>query len=425
MSETIIKRRLFDELKAHLNKKEITLIVGPRQAGKTTLMLSLKKDLEKRNKRTVFLSLDIEADRGFFESQEKLVRKIELEIGKEKGFVFIDEIQRKENAGLFLKGLYDMGLPYKFIISGSGSVELKEKIHESLLGRKIIFELSVLSFEEFVNFQTDCKYQDKLPQFFEIEKEKSKSFLEEYLNFGGYPRVVLEKRAEEKRRIIDEIYRSYLEKDISYLLGIKKTETFTNLLRIIASQIGNLVNFSELSSTIGASQKTIKDYFWYLEKTFILRKITPYFRNLRKEITKAPIFYFYDLGLRNYALGEFGNVVLARAGFLFENFVNNILREKIYFTPARVHYWRTKDGAEVDFIVAVGDKMVPIEVKAAVLKEPKINRSLRNFILKYQPEKALVVNLELRAQLKIGKTAVHFLPYYDLSEYISRELTWK
>ena len=153
-----IKRQLFDDLKAHLAKREISLIVGPRQAGKTTLMMALRDHVQSQGGKTTTFNLDIESDRQFFESQEKLLRKIILELGQSGGCVFIDEIQRKEDAGLFLKGLYDMSLPYKFIVSGSGSLELKEKIHESLAGRKRIFELSTLNFIEFVNHKTNYKY---------------------------------------------------------------------------------------------------------------------------------------------------------------------------------------------------------------------------------------------------------------------------
>jgi len=118
----MISRKLFSELKSHLLKKEISFIIGPRQAGKTTLMLLLNDYLMKKGERTVFLNLDIEADKQFFTSQANLIKKIKLEIGEKRGFVFIDEIQRKEDAGIFLKGIYDMNLPYKFIVSGSGSV---------------------------------------------------------------------------------------------------------------------------------------------------------------------------------------------------------------------------------------------------------------------------------------------------------------
>src|SRR3989338_4749411 len=154
----MIKRALFDDLKQHLNHKEMSLVVGPRQAGKTTLMRSLEEYLQKKDERTLFLNLDIEHDRQFFASQDALVKKISLEFGTHFGYVFLYEIQRKEDAGLFLKGLYDMNLSCKFIVSGSGSVELKEKIHESLAGRKRIFEMTTVTFAEFVHFKTQYKY---------------------------------------------------------------------------------------------------------------------------------------------------------------------------------------------------------------------------------------------------------------------------
>jgi len=115
-----------------------------------------------------------------------------------------------------------MNSSYKFIVSGSGSVELKEKVHESLAGRKRIFELSTLSFEEFINFKTNQRYEDRLLEFFPIEKEKGYTLFDEYLNFGGYPRIVLEEKLSEKLKQINEIYQSYIERDISYLLKVNK-----------------------------------------------------------------------------------------------------------------------------------------------------------------------------------------------------------
>ena len=185
-----IARKLLSDLKTHLDSKEISLIVGPRQSGKTTLMLELKSFLEQKGAKTVLLNLDFESDRIFFETQDNMLKKLDLEFGRKKGYVFIDEIQRKENAGVFLKGLYDRNLPYKFIVSGSGSLELKEKIHESLAGRKRLFELGTVSFEEFVDFKTDYKYSDKREEFFQLEKHRAAALLNEYLNFGGYPRVI-------------------------------------------------------------------------------------------------------------------------------------------------------------------------------------------------------------------------------------------
>jgi len=410
----VIKRKLFSELKNHLDKKEISLIIGPRQAGKTTLMLLLKDYLEKKGEETLFLSLDIEVDRQFFTSQTTLIEKIQLELGRQRSFVFLDEIQRIENAGLFLKGIYDMDLPYKFIASGSGSFELKEKVHESLAGRKRIFELNTLSFEEFVNFETNYQYENRLTEFLTLDKIQSQRFLERYLKFGGYPKVVLAETLAEKEKTIDEIYRSYLERDITSL-GVTKTEAFGSLIKVIASQTGNLTNFSELSSTLGISVQTVKNYLWYAEKTFILKKVFPYFKNARKEISKSPIFYFTDLGLRNFALGLFGREIDPQeTGLLFQNFVFLNLWENSKLGSARIKFWRTKDGAEVDFVVNFTQEQVPIEVKFRKLKKPEISRSFRSFLSKYQPKRAFLINLELRKERKIARTKVFFIPYYLL-----------
>ena len=353
----------------------------------------LREYVDRRGERTLYLNLDIERDRPHFESQSALVKKIELELGKERGFVFIDEIQRKENAGLFLKGLFDLKLPYKFIVSGSGSLELKEKIHESLVGRKRLFELTTITFEEFVNHGTDYKYEQNLLKFFEIEKDKTRQLLMEYMNFGGYPRVILEPQHEEKIQIVDEIYQSILEKDIAYLLKVDKTEAFSALFKILASQIGNLINYSELSSTINISYQTVKKYLWYCQKIFLLELVVPYARNIRKEITRSPVAYFWDLGLRNYSLGLFGHLSSpSECGFVFQNLVFLLVKAQTRLGSDKLHFWRTKDKAEVDFVLERGKEIIPIEVKFKSLKKQEITRSLRSFIEKYDPSEAYIVN---------------------------------
>lgn len=416
MSEYLIKRGALKEIEAHLSQKEISLITGARQVGKTTLMKVLQSDLEKKGKKTVYLSLDFERDRPFFESQMSLLKKIELEAGKEKGVVFIDEIQRKENAGLFLKGLYDMDLPYKFVVSGSGSLELKENVHESLAGRKRIFEIYPVSFEEFVNFKTQYKYEGKLKEYFEVDVVGALSFLSEYLSFGGYPRIILEEKMDEKTKIMDEILNSYLERDIQILLKINKAEAFISLMKLIASQTGNIINYSEISNTLGISVITVKQYLWYAAKTFTLKKCVPFFKNKRKEIVKSPKIYFTDPGFRNFLLGYFGQIFSdSEKGSLFENFVFMLLRQKFHLQTETIHFWRTKDGAEIDFVIALADKIMPFEVKYKDFKEVlPLSRGSRHFIEKYRPEIFYVVNKSFRGEARIEKTTVHFIPFWEL-----------
>ncbi len=411
----LIKRYLLNEIISHLPKKEISLIVGPRQAGKTTLMNIVREHLNAKGERTLFLSLDFEKDRPHFHSQTTLIDRIKLEFGKEKGYVFIDEIQRKENAGLFLKGLYDMQIPCKFIVSGSGSMELKEKIHESLLGRKRLFELNTVSFREFVNFRTEHVYENRLNEFFRIDNEPAMSLFLEYMNFGGYPRVILEDTKEEKRRIIEEIYQTYIEKDISFLLKVERIDAFGEMLRLLASHVGNMANLNNLSASLGISNQTVKNYLAYAEKTFVIKKVNPFYRNVRKEIIKSPVIYFHDLGLRNYSIGLFGKFTLpAQDGFLFQNFILRLLNEISDRSGISIHYWRTKDRAEVDFVLDKRDSIIPVEVKCIILKYPGVGRSMRSFIKKYNPEEAWVINLHLKAVLRIEKTIVRFMPFFEL-----------
>ena len=409
----IIKRKIFNEIKEHLSKKEISLIVGPRQVGKTTIMNELKNYLEGQGKKILFLSLDYEADSVFFNSQEDLLRKMKLELGNDGGFVFIDEIQRKENAGVFIKGIYDLGLPYKFVVSGSGSLELKQKINESLAGRTRNFFMDPVDFEEFVDFKTEYKYKGRLKEFFEIEKQKAFNFLKEYINFGGYPRVILEETESEKRKIVDQIFRSCIEKDIIYLLKSDRIDAFVLMIKILASQTGQLINYSKLATQTELSVQSLKKYLWYAEKVFIIRTVQPFFTNKQKEITKSPIVYFVDLGLRNFSINMFGRIENnEQMGLIFQNFIYNRMNKETRETLKSVNFWRTKEGAEVDFIVRDGLSLLPVEVKFSNLLKPEITRSLRNFITEYKTKEAKVVNLSMNTSQDIGSTKVKFIPFY-------------
>lgn len=410
-----IERIILADLISHLDKKEITLIIGPRQAGKTTLLKKLEIQLKEQGKKTVFFNLDFDEQRIYFKKQLDLINYLKLNLGDERGYVFIDEIQRLENAGLFLKGLYDRDLPYKFIVSGSGSLELKDKIYESLVGRKRIFEINTISFKEFVNWKTGYKYQNNLNNFFSYDKTLPDILLNEYLSFGGYPRIVLSETIDEKKAMIKDIYQSYLEKDIQSLIKLEKKEVFSQLVIILAKQIGQLVNIAEFSRTLAIDQETVKRYLWLLEKTFIINKIRPFFINPRKELSKTPIYYFNDLGLRNYSLNQWIVADLFRInGFLFQNFIFLLLKNHPVYKDAKINYWRTKDQAEVDFILNFNEEIIPIEVKDTHLVNYKISLSLRNFILKYHPKKVLIINKSMKKKTTFGKTTIEIIPYYYL-----------
>lgn len=410
----LIHRSMLADLEQHLDHPEITMLVGARQSGKTTILKKLEADVRKKGVKTLWLNLDFEDDYRHVSSQGALLQKIRLELGNQTGIVFMDEIQRKENAGLFLKGIYDQGFPWKLVVSGSGSMELKERISESLAGRKRMFELSTVSFGEFVDFRTEYRYSGRLREFFQVETARTDQLLREYLMYGGYPRVVIANTHKEKTAIINEIYRSYLEKDIVSLLKVEKSESFTNLVRLMASQSGKIVNYSELAATLGISVATIKNYLWYAEKTYIIWKVLPWFTNVRKEITKAPVYYFCDVGLRNFAAGSFGVLSGNDVGFAFQNLICALLKERYSLADTTINYWRTKDKAEVDFVVRRGATITPFEAKYSGMKKIEIQRSFRGFIDRYKPNRGYIINLIHTESAMLDNTEVFCLPFWDL-----------
>jgi hypothetical protein len=175
------------------------------------------------------------------------------------------------------------------------------------------------------------------------------------------------------------------------------------------------MNINELSSALGISVPTVKNYISYAEKTFILKLVTPFYRNIRSEIIKSPVVYFNDLGLRNFSVGQFGNIdYFDSAGFIFQNFVFNVLYDKFKYGNSSVHFWRSKDGGEVDFVIHKGSEIIPAEVKSSELKKPVITRSLRSFIEKYNPKEAWIINLSLNFKTVYKGTEIKFMPAVDL-----------
>jgi hypothetical protein len=336
--------------------------------------------------------------------------------------VFLDEIQRREDAGLFLKGLQDLGTPYKFIVSGSGSVDLKASVRESMVGRKRLYEVLPLSLSEFVNHRTDYRYADRLPDFWAVEAARCEELLSEYLSYGGYPRVVLESEAREKLRVMDEIYQGYVTRDIATLLKAEKVEAYGRLIKLLADQAGKLINYSEISATLGIALPTVHNYCRYAEETYVLNRVTPFFRNVRSEISKAPTVYFSDLGFRNYALGVLGEVQRPDdLGFAFQNLVYLLLREQLRWTGAEIHFWRTTAKTEIDFVVVNGGNVVPIEVKYKRMARPAVPRSFEGFIEKYHPPYCRVLNRNLRATVLVRDTEVRFTTVWDLLELAAHE----
>lgn len=422
-NKILVKREIFSEIIKHLKKPEISVIIGPRQSGKSTLLGQLRDYLIKKGHKAedvLIFNLDILTELELFSAQRKFIAFLKERIGKEKLFVFVDEAQRIKNAGIFFKGIYDLKLPVKFVLTGSSALELKEKIQESLIGRKRVFHLYPFSF-----FEHLAAYELPLAKLLSVaEKEISPysrgqimEYLLSFIVWGGYPKISLETNIKEKEQELKEIFSSYIEKDIVGFLKIKNYNLFSNSVLLLAGQVGQLLNVNTLSKSLRTERKTLEKYIEILEKTFVLKRIPPFFKNVRKEITKMPKIYLLDNGLRNFALRNFQNFEARQdKGPLLENF---ILSEILKQTDNPVCFWRTKEKAEVDFILKNSrGEVIPIEAKASQLKSPEISRSLKSFILKYRPPKAFVVNLGLGGARKVDKTAVVFVLPYEISKIL-------
>ena len=163
--------------------------------------------------------------------------------------------------------------------------------------------------------------------------------LNEYLNYGGYPGVITAATDQEKFDAIDEIFRSYIERDIQSVLRGHGPEAYSRLIRLLVAQTGQLINLSTLATETLASLPTIQNYLWYAERTYFLKMIPPLFGNKMKEITKSPMVYFLDPGMRNLAIRMFGNVHNHRDyGFVFQNLICTTLMDTLQRHIYTLHY---------------------------------------------------------------------------------------
>jgi uncharacterized protein len=398
-----IKRDIFNQLAGHLEEQEITLITGSRQVGKTVLLDQLKIFLieEKSiNKDLIFsYNLDLIQDWEVFQNQTDFIGFLKDHSKKQKIYIFIDEAQKVPEAARFFKGVYDSNLNIKLVLTGSSSLELKADLKETLAGRKRVFQVLPFSFLEFLRHKEKflAGMLESNKKSSRIDEKKLLDYYKEYIIFGGYPRVILTETKEGKINILKEIYSSYVEKDVVGLLEIKNKPVFNRLLKLLAFQIGQLVNIDELATNLGADRKTVEKYIFSLEETFILKKISPFFTNPRQEVIKSSKVYFADLGLRNLIAENFDNLEeRTDKGVVLENAVLIELFQLLKLTD-KLRFWRTKQGAEVDFIVESKD-LIAIESKFGGKKE-SISLGLRNFIKKFKPKKAIVANLSINGEM--------------------------
>lgn len=358
------KRDLEDIFFPWVERDEILIITWARQVWKSSFMKYIK---DKINKTSIFFNLeDFEILNLFNESPKNLIKLLKENFSfNEKIYVFIDEIQYLNNPSKFLKYIYDeFKNDIKLIVSWSSAFYIDEKFDDSLAWRKKIFHLTWVNFKEFLRFKNEDVLLNNLTNFREltnITKNKLYDYLDEYLTYWSYPKVVLEKNFNIKKELIWEIINSYLKKDILES-KIELPEKFLNLYKILSNQTWQLVNINELSNTLWISTTSLNRYIYIFKKTFHFYELKPFYQNLRKELTKMPKIYIWDLWIKNYFEKNFNSIQdRIDKWAIFETFIFNELKNKYWLD--NINFWRTIDKKEIDFIVTSFDKKLALEVK--------------------------------------------------------------
>ncbi len=378
-------RQLDTKIKSHFSDfKQVLVLLGARQVGKTTLLKRLFP-------KAVYLLVDEHSIKSTLETYS--ISAYKQIIGDAKQII-LDEVHLLSNPGRAIKIIYDQLDDIKIIVTGSSALHIKNKTGESLAGRKIEYYLYPLTFNEYLQqLSIETKNNnstlrrildgnlDSVAKLF-----NQRAILNSILINGLYPNTV---GMTKKSIYLKNLASSVVFKDIMELNLIDNRFKAGELLKLLAYQIGNLISYSEIGRRIGLSTKTVQKYIEIFEQSFIIYRLYPYFNNKRSEVGKSPKIYFWDLGLRNAVIDNFDSLsVRSDSGALFENFIINEVKKTISYEDLnyKVNYWRLKSGAEVDLVLSNHKDLVGCEIK---LTKGKVKESFKS---RYPNAKTCVVN---------------------------------
>jgi uncharacterized protein len=395
MSYSLINRDIITGITEFLNTKDIIVLHGARQVGKTSILKIIQNQLTNQNKEHFYVDLeDLRLLNTFNSGVDNVIKYLKLNkiLQSKKLYLIIDEIQYLDYPSNFMKLMHDHhNDKIKLIVSGSSSFDIKKKFKDSLVGRTIEFNIYPLSFEEFLKFKNIKIDIGQKIDIKSIISELKENYME-YILYGGYPKVVLENDKNKKEKYLQQIIDTYIRKDIRDLAEIKDIMKFNKLLEILAAQSGSLLNVSELSNTAKLSRQTVENYLFLMENTYILKQINPFSSNLRSELFKTPKVFFYDTGIAN--LLWFKHLPETVAGNIFETSIFSELIKKTNIN--KINYWRTQDKKEIDFIIHIKNKVYPIEVK---LSQAKVKFTAINYFKNnYKKTKSYIISLEIIKQ---------------------------
>lgn len=366
----IYTRDIKENMLQWMNRKEILILYGARQVGKTTLLKEILKDIPESK----LIACDRPAVAEMLSGLN--MSSVKMMFGNSR-IVALDEAQSIENIGRLLKLIYDDDeMNYKLIASGSSSFDLANKISEPLTGRNIRFNLYPLSVNELLS-QKDWIWM--------MEN------IEQMLIFGSYPGIIDIPEAERILKI-EHLASDYLFKDLLDYDRIRNSGVLRKLLKALALQISQIVSVNELAGLVGISVPTVEKYLDLLEKTFVIFSLSSYSSNLRNELKKSRKYYFWDLGIRNALIQNYNPLINRQdTGSLWENFC---VAERLKFNHNQqkirsCYFWRTYDGAEVDLLEEEGGKIKVFEFKWSPRKTVRLPLSLRE---SYQVEEVKTIH---------------------------------
>lgn len=418
----MIQRDIIHKINPWIWENKIIILKWPRQVGKTTLLKEIKDNLDRTGNKTLYFSTDLELGNSIFLQSKNFINFIKTQLPEEgKLFIFLDEFQYIKNAWIFLKGVFDeLKEHIQLIVSGSSSLEITKNT-EFLTGRKVEFQISGISFLEYINYTS--KYTYKKYDLWEIftvwfDVDDIKIHLLDYLNWWSYPEVCTVDDISKKEIILKEIIATYISKDISWFMKIDNITWFNNLIRILANQIGNLVNKSDFSNTLDLDTRKLNYFIEILEWTYIIDLIRPYFTNIRKEISKMPKVYFNNPWVINYFQGKKLESIDTLDGAFVENFVYLLLKDD--FNKNDIYYYRTISKSEIDFLIKIWDSFLPIEVKYRN-KIWDIPVAIKNFEENYKnvSNKILITKNDVSFEKNNYKIPFYLLPFVSFNSSLN------
>lgn len=339
----LIQRTLYQKILQRLSPGKAVILLGPRQAGKSTILEEIGRQ---STQKVLRLDCDDSAVRMRLEIQQ--LPNLQNLIGDAE-LLLIDEAQRVKNIGLTLKIIIDQIKTPKILVSGSSSFDLANEVNEPLTGRKWEFMLLPFSTGEMIRHHGAFEESRRL---------------EQRLLYGMYPEIVLSPGLE--RQTLNQLANSYLYKDIFAFQELRKPELLDKILKALALQIGSEVSYHKLAQAISADVSTVQRYIDLLEKSFIVFRLPAFSRNVRNELKKTRKIYFWDCGIRNALIGDFRPLDLRNdRGALWENFLVAERQKRNWYGEfyGHAYFWRSTQQQEVDYIEEYDGQLHAFEFK--------------------------------------------------------------